>query len=96
MNEHLEEDAFIWMSDEEMEAKADCGCRLVLDGNGCAAVVLCKLHEAAPTLAEFARLVAEMKTEEESGNDCPPSEDWIVALSEVIEDARAVLRGAGI
>lgn len=41
-------------------------------------------------LRAFASLVARMKTEEEYGDDVPPSEDWISTLNELIESARKV------
>jgi hypothetical protein len=41
-------------------------------------------------LEEFVSLVARMKTEEEFGDDCPPSEDWISTLNELIASARKV------
>ncbi len=40
---------------------------------------------------EFASLVSRMKTEEEYGDDCPPSEDWISTLSGLIALARKVV-----
>lgn len=42
-------------------------------------------------LEEFVSLIAEMKTETEYGKDCPPSEDWICAMSELITSARALV-----
>ena len=37
-------------------------------------------------------LIARMKTEEEFGDDSPPSEDWIGTLNELIETARKLQR----
>jgi hypothetical protein len=37
---------------------------------------------------EFVDLVARMQTEEEFGQDSPPSEDWIVTLNDLIVSAR--------
>ena len=42
-------------------------------------------------LEEFVSLVARMKTEEEYGEDCPDSEDWISTLNELIASARKVV-----
>jgi len=43
---------------------------------------------AAPELHAFAALIARMKTEEEFGDDAPPSEDWISTLNDLIAQAR--------
>jgi hypothetical protein len=39
---------------------------------------------------KLVNLIARMKTEEEFGNDSPPSEDWIGTLNDLIERARTI------
>jgi hypothetical protein len=43
-------------------------------------------------LADFVRLIARMKTEEEFGEDVPPSEDWISTLNDLIAQARQIAK----
>lgn len=38
----------------------------------------------------FVNLVARMQTEQEFGNDSPPSEDWIGTLNDLIVEARKI------
>ena len=49
------------------------------------------MPDSSVSLEEFVSLIAEMKTEEEYGKDCPPSEDWICAMNELITSARALV-----
>lgn len=41
---------------------------------------------------EFIGMIARMKTEEEFGEDAPPSEDWISTLNDLIVWARALTK----
>lgn len=47
-------------------------------------------HAAQHT--EFLTMLARMKTEEEYGEDAPPSEDWISTLNDLIAGARALTK----
>jgi len=44
----------------------------------------------ASKLAAFAGLIARMKTEDEFGDDPPPSEDWISTVNDLIDQARKI------
>lgn len=50
------------------------------------------LMSFSPRLHKFVSLIARMKTETEFGQDTPSSEDWVVTLSQIIEDARILLK----
>lgn len=41
---------------------------------------------------EFIAMISRMKTEEEFGEDAPPSEDWISTLNDLIVGARALTK----
>lgn len=41
---------------------------------------------------EFIAMIARMKTEEEFGEDAPPSEDWISTLNDLIVGAKALTK----
>lgn len=43
-------------------------------------------------LRQFVGTISRMKTEEEFGNDAPPSEDWISTLNDLIMEARRLGR----
>ena len=47
------------------------------------------------TNEQFITLIARMKTEDEFGDDSPPSEDWIATLNDLIVTARLINSGAG-
>jgi len=49
-----------------------------------------RLIARSPELYAFAALIARMKTEEEFGDDAPPSEDWISTLNDLIAQARVL------
>jgi hypothetical protein len=51
-----------------------------------------RLIAKSPQMATFVNLVARMKTEEEFGNNAPPSEDWISTLNDLIAEARKIAR----
>ena len=51
-----------------------------------------RLIAKSPQMATFVNLVARMKTEEEFGNNAPPSEDWISTLNDLIVEARKIAR----
>ena len=46
-------------------------------------------------LEKFIALIADMKTEDEYGEDLPESEDWTMTLSNLIEMARKIRREGG-
>ncbi len=48
------------------------------------------LRERDSKRGEFIALVSRMKTEEDYGDEAPPSEDWISALNDLIETARQI------
>lgn len=52
-------------------------------------------HPSLTLMRDTLRTIAEMKTEEECGEDIPPSEDWISTLSDVIINARTALKQEG-
>jgi hypothetical protein len=43
------------------------------------------------SLLPFVRQIARMKTEQEFGDQVPPSEDWISTLNDLIEAARKLV-----
>lgn len=47
-----------------------------------------RLIAVAPDQHEFIGQIARMKTEDEFGDDPPPSEDWISTLNDLIVEAR--------
>src|ERR1017187_1570509 len=49
-----------------------------------------RLIAKSPQMATLVNLVAHMKTEEEFGNNAPPSEDWISTLNDLIAEARKI------
>jgi len=51
-----------------------------------------RLIAKSPQMATFVNLVARMKTEEEFGNNAPPSEDWISTLNDLIVEARKIAK----
>jgi hypothetical protein len=51
-----------------------------------------RTNDSARGAWDLVDLIARMKTEEEFGDDSPPSEDWIGTLNELIETARKLQR----
>lgn len=62
---------------------------------GQSAIANARLIALSPALYDFAALVARMKTEEEFGDDAPPSEDWISTLNDLIAQARKLCAKTG-
>jgi hypothetical protein len=52
------------------------------------------MNKATQKAWELVDLIARMQTEEEFGNDSPPSEDWIGTLNGLIEQARKIQRAS--
>ena len=51
-----------------------------------------RLIAKSPQMATLVNLVAHMKTEEEFGDNAPPSEDWISTLNDLIAEARKIAK----
>jgi hypothetical protein len=51
-----------------------------------------RLIAKSPQMATFVNLIARLKTEEEFGNNAPPSEDWISTLNDLIVQARKLAK----
>lgn len=69
---------------------ADCEC----DGQTMSfreAKANAMLIAKAPNMYALLTQLANMTTEEEYGDDAPPSEDWICTLSSMIVEARKIL-----
>lgn len=48
------------------------------------------MNKATQKAWELVDLIARMQTEEEFGQDSPPSEDWIGTLNDLIMQARMI------
>jgi hypothetical protein len=79
-----------------MAKEKPCGCTLILDTGKYPEEYWgtrpCKSHAPLYEMLSFVTLVSNMKTEEEFGEDAPPSEDWICTLNELIASARKLKR----
>lgn len=67
---------FILLQEDEYEGSADCGCN-IFHIEGCPALNLCPLHEAAPDLLKLIiqtkELLEKMHNKDGSWSDCPAS-----------------------
>lgn len=54
----MKSEPFIWLQEDETEASADCGCRVIDDDRG-ARVQLCPLHQAAPRMVAAFKEIAD-------------------------------------
>jgi len=70
----------------------DALCEEINAGNG--AIRNAPRPQSGPDLLKFVRLISRMKTEEEFGDDAPPSEDWISTLNDLIAQARELEKKA--
>lgn len=51
-----------------------------------------RLIAKSPQMSKLVNLIARMKTEEEFGDNAPPSEDWISTLNDLIAQARVIAK----
>jgi hypothetical protein len=71
------EQPFLWLDEDENEAVAECGCRLVRDmgsSGGCPAVFLCAMHKAGAGM--YARLEDDLKVAEAWKADAEEEYHW--------------------
>lgn len=54
----MKDEPFIWMQEDETEATADCGCR-VIDNDQGIRIHLCPLHRAAPRMVAAFKEIAD-------------------------------------